>query len=65
MKKILIPTLAVLLLLTGCRQTPKLENGKEKILIKKEEELQRMKIRQNSMIINKSIIYWQKSKLIF
>ena len=32
MKKILIPTLAVLLLLTGCRQTPKLENGKEKVV---------------------------------
>ena len=36
MKKILISTLAVLLLLTGCRQTPKLENGKEKVVSFKE-----------------------------
>lgn len=32
MKKLLIPTLAVLLLITGCKQIPKLENGKEKVV---------------------------------
>ena len=32
MKKLLIPTLAVLLLITGCKQVPKLENGKEKVV---------------------------------
>ena len=32
MKKLLIPTLAVLLLITGCRQTPKLQNGEEKVV---------------------------------
>ena len=32
MKKILIPTLAILLLITGCKQVPKLENGKEKVV---------------------------------
>lgn len=32
MKKILIPTLAVLLLVTGCRQIPKLQNGEEKVV---------------------------------
>ena len=32
MKKILIPVLAVLLLLTGCKKIPKLENGKEKVV---------------------------------
>ena len=32
MKKILIPTLEILLLITGCKQVPKLENGKEKVV---------------------------------
>jgi foldase protein PrsA len=32
MKKIIIPVLAVLLLVTGCKQVPKLENGKEKVV---------------------------------
>lgn len=32
MKKVLIVTLAVLLLLTGCRQVPKLENGQEAVV---------------------------------
>ena len=32
MKKILIATFAVLLLLTGCKQIPKLENGKEAVV---------------------------------
>ena len=32
MKKILLSSLAVLLLVTGCKQTPKLENGKEKVV---------------------------------
>lgn len=36
MKKILIPTLAILLLVTGCKQIPKLENGKEKVVSFKE-----------------------------
>ena len=31
-KKILISTLAVLLLITGCRNTPKLQNGEEKVI---------------------------------
>ena len=32
MKKVLIATFAVLLLATGCRQTPKLENGQEAVV---------------------------------
>ena len=32
MKKILIPVLVTLLLVTGCKQVPKLENGKEKVV---------------------------------
>ena len=32
MKKVIIPVLAVLLLITGCKQVPKLENGKEKVV---------------------------------
>lgn len=36
MKKVLISTLAVLLLLTGCRKTPKLQNGQEKVVSFKE-----------------------------
>ena len=32
MKKLLIATFAVLLLLTGCKQIPKLENGKEAVV---------------------------------
>ena len=32
MKKILLSSLAILLLVTGCKQTPKLENGKEKVV---------------------------------
>ena len=36
MKKILIPVLVTLLLVTGCKQVPKLENGKEKVVSFKE-----------------------------
>ncbi len=36
MKKIMIPVLAVLLLVTGCKSIPKLENGKEKVVSFKE-----------------------------
>ena len=32
MKKIIIPVLVVMLLVTGCKQVPKLENGKEKVV---------------------------------
>lgn len=32
MKKIIIPVLVTLLLITGCKQVPKLENGKEKVV---------------------------------
>jgi len=32
MKKLLIPVLVGLLLITGCKQVPKLENGKEKVV---------------------------------
>ena len=32
MKKIVISVLAILLLVTGCKQVPKLENGKEKVV---------------------------------
>ena len=32
MKKFIIPVLAILLLVTGCKQVPKLENGKEKVV---------------------------------
>ena len=36
MKKVLLATLAVLLLVTGCKKVPKLENGKEKVVSFKE-----------------------------
>ncbi len=36
MKKVLLATLAVLLLVTGCKNVPKLENGKEKVVSFKE-----------------------------
>ena len=36
MKKVLLTTLAVLLLVTGCKNVPKLENGKEKVVSFKE-----------------------------
>lgn len=32
MKKLIIPVLVTLLLITGCKQVPKLENGKEKVV---------------------------------
>ena len=32
MKKLIIPVLVALLLITGCKQVPKLENGKEKVV---------------------------------
>ena len=36
MKKLLIPVLVTLLLVTGCKQVPELENGKEKVVSIKE-----------------------------
>ena len=39
MKKVLISTLAVLLLVTGCKQVPKLENGKEAVVSLKDEKI--------------------------
>lgn len=32
MKKVIIPILAILMLITGCKQVPKLENGKEAVV---------------------------------
>ncbi len=39
MKKILISTLVVLLLVTGCKQIPKLENGKEAVVSLKDDKI--------------------------
>ena len=39
MKKILIGTLAILLLATGCGKVPKLENGQEAVVTMKGEDI--------------------------